>query len=113
MYIGEVSKRTGLSAKTIRFYEQKGLITPNRAGRYRVYQQSDIDILLLIKEAKAFGIALATIKEVIVYKDGDVDWTRVRSFLTNLKVQLMAQATMLQQKIDMIDQCYEDVILKE
>ena len=45
MYIGELSKRTGLSVKAIRLYEEKGLVKPPlRVGRYRVYQESDIEV---------------------------------------------------------------------
>lgn len=48
MFIGEVSRKTGLSIKAIRLYEELGLIqTPQRQGRYRIYKHSDVDILNL------------------------------------------------------------------
>lgn len=52
MYIGELSKRTGFSIRAIRLYEEKGLIqTVQRKGRYRIYNESDVDLLNLISEA--------------------------------------------------------------
>ena len=49
MYIGEVAKKTSLSIRAIRLYEEKGLIKPlPRKGKYRVYNKSHIEILHLI-----------------------------------------------------------------
>jgi MerR family copper efflux transcriptional regulator len=74
MYIGEASKETGLSIKAIRFYEEIGLIKqPQRKGRYRIYKETDIELLALIKEAKDLGITLSKLKGVIVYNNGKVD----------------------------------------
>lgn len=77
MYIGEASKKSGLSIKAIRFYEAIGLIKqPERKGRYRLYEETDIEILVLIKEAKELGITLSKLQGVIVYKDGKADWLK-------------------------------------
>jgi len=55
MYIGEISKKTDLSIKAIRFYEKTGLIRrPKRMSRYRVYQKTDVELLILIKEANEY-----------------------------------------------------------
>ncbi|WP_087021365.1 Cu(I)-responsive transcriptional regulator [Thaumasiovibrio subtropicus] len=60
MNISEVAKRTGLTTKTIRFYEQKALITaPERAENgYRAYHESHVAELSLIKRAKLVGFSL-------------------------------------------------------
>lgn len=62
MKIKEVSQLTGLSKKTIRFYEEEGLITPEKTyqnGRaYRCYTQTDIqtlDEVALLRRARVFG----------------------------------------------------------
>ena len=110
MYIGEVSKKTGLSIKAIRLYEEKGLIRePLRLGKYRVYQESDIDLLILIKEAKALGVTLSQIKGAIVYKDGDVDWLRVKVFLDEIKLQLLSKIEDLKGKVDRIEECSNQI----
>lgn len=110
MYIGEVSKKTGLSIKAIRFYETKGLISqPQRMGRYRVYQASDVDLLLLIKKAKELGVTLSQLRGVIVYKDGGVDWLRIKTFLGELRAQLVCKIADLNDNIDKIDECSRQI----
>ncbi|MFT2109642.1 MerR family transcriptional regulator [Marinomonas sp. 2405UD68-3] len=112
MYIGEASKRTGLSIKAIRFYEEKELIkAPERIGRYRVYSEMDIELLLLIKEAKALGVTLSQLKGAITYKNGKIDWLKIKHFLREMRIQLMAQLNDIQNKIDSLDQCYEQISL--
>jgi len=64
--IGEVEKRTGLSARQIRYYESLGLINPTRtAGGQRRYTESDVLRLLRIKQMKDSGFDLKSIKEKI------------------------------------------------
>lgn len=67
IYIGELSKRTDVPTKTIRYYEDFGLLTkPNRANsQYRLYTHKDVAKLLFIKKAKSFGLKLSEIKKII------------------------------------------------
>ncbi|MFD2179372.1 Cu(I)-responsive transcriptional regulator [Veronia pacifica] len=60
MKINEVATLTGLSSKTIRFYEQKGILTaPDRSSNgYRDYRQQHVSELLLIKRARLVGFSL-------------------------------------------------------
>jgi MerR family copper efflux transcriptional regulator len=110
MYIGEVSKKTGLSIKAIRFYEEKGLIRqPERIGRYRVYQETDIELLILIKEAKEFGVTLSQLKGIIVYNDGKVDWVNIKIFLGEIRVELTNKIADINKKIDSLDKCYDQI----
>jgi len=111
MYIGETSKRTGLSIKTIRFYEEKGLIRrPKRVGRYRVYQEIDVELLLLIKEAKDLGVTLSQLKGVSIQTNGKVDWGNVKTFLREIRRKLVNQVDDLEKKIDRLDECYDQII---
>lgn len=110
MYIGETSKKTGLSIKAIRFYEEKGLIKePQRRGKYRYYRDPDIELLLLIKEATRLGITLSKLQGVIVYKDEKVDWIRIKDFLNEVKSDLINQIELMQDKITKIDKCYTQI----
>ncbi|MBV1882757.1 MAG: MerR family transcriptional regulator [Pseudomonadales bacterium] len=110
MYIGETSKKTGLSIKAIRFYEEKGLIRrPERIGRYRVYQETDIELLILIKEAKELGVTLSQLKGVITYKNGKVDWANIKTFLGKIREQLINQIDDIKRKIDRLDKCYDQI----
>lgn len=67
MNISQISKLTKLSAKSIRLYEDKGLIsTPRRtANGYRTYEQSHIDELLIVARAKRVGFTLEECKSLV------------------------------------------------
>ncbi|ROS05095.1 DNA-binding transcriptional MerR regulator [Sinobacterium caligoides] len=110
MYIGEAAKRTGLSIKAIRFYEEIGLIRQlERVGRYRLYKEADIEVLLLIKEAKALGVGLSQLQGVIQYNEGQIDWSTIKVFLHGIRQQLTQQIEDVQQKIASLDICYEQI----
>ena len=110
MYIGEASKKTGLSIKAIRFYEEKGLIQRlKRAGGYRIYQQTDLELLVLIREAKELGVTLSQLKGVITYNNGTVDWENIKIFLGDVRVQLIGKIDDLNNKIDRLDKCYQQI----
>ena len=110
MYIGAAAKKTGLSIKAIRFYEDIGLIRPpERIGRYRVYKDTEIELLILIKEAKELGVTLSQLKGVIVYNQGKVDWAKIKLFLAELRTQLFHQMDDIKKKIALIDECYEQI----
>lgn len=66
--VGEVSRRLGINPQTLYFYERIGLIpTPKKTeAGYRLYDQSDLDRLSLIKQAKAMGFGLREIKEILL-----------------------------------------------
>jgi DNA-binding transcriptional MerR regulator len=70
--IGELARRTGVTAKTIRFYERKGLLpaATRAANRYRLYGEDTAEILRFIKQATGLGLTLAEIKDVLVIRHG-------------------------------------------
>lgn len=64
MRIGDVAKRTGVSVDALRFYEEKGLIKPQRtANGYRLYPQETLQLVGYIKLAQQLGFSLAQIGE--------------------------------------------------
>lgn len=68
MKIGELSRRTGFPVKTLRYYDEKGLIRPrerNSAYGHRRYGQDAIDMLALVRSAKLAGLSLDQIKKVL------------------------------------------------
>ncbi|HEM8878155.1 TPA: Cu(I)-responsive transcriptional regulator [Providencia stuartii] len=67
MNISEIAKKTGLTAKAIRFYEEKGLITPPERGEnsYRYYQDRHLNELGLLKQAKDVGFTLEECGELL------------------------------------------------
>lgn len=59
MNIGDVAKRTNLRAKTIRYYEDIGLVTPLRdTNDYRVFRDSDLHKLTFLARARALGFTI-------------------------------------------------------
>jgi DNA-binding transcriptional MerR regulator len=63
LFIGELSRQVGMSARAIRFYEKEGLITPARHGRFRVYRKSDEARLRAVGRLRALGFPIALIRE--------------------------------------------------
>ncbi|MBL4907754.1 MAG: MerR family transcriptional regulator [Sneathiella sp.] len=110
MYICEISKKTGLTIKAIRLYEELGLIPkPKRSGTYRIYQQSDIEILLLIKEAKELGVTLSQLKALIYDSDGLLIWTKVAAFMIKKRQELQEEIKTLHSKIRKIENCLQQM----
>ncbi len=66
--IGQVSQRTGIPARTIRYYESVGLLPRPARGTndYRRYSRADITRLLLLRRAKLLGAPLAEAKSLLV-----------------------------------------------
>jgi DNA-binding transcriptional MerR regulator len=70
--VGEVSRQLGLNPQTLYFYERIGLMpNPKRtAAGYRLYDQPDLERLSFITQAKALGLSLDEIKELLMLQDG-------------------------------------------
>jgi len=67
MNISDVAKKTGLTSKAIRFYEEKGLVTaPLRSDNgYRSYTQKHLDELTLLRQARQVGFNLEECRELV------------------------------------------------
>ena len=69
--IGELAGRTGLTTKTIRFYESAGVLPAplRRPSGYREYDESAVDRLAFVRAAQAAGLTLAEIRDIIAVRD--------------------------------------------
>ena len=68
--ITELTREFDISTRTIRFYEDEGLIRPMRRGRTRLFRPSDRQILKQILRGKRLGFSIAEINEIIqMYKE--------------------------------------------
>ena len=63
--ITELAAESGLSARAIRFYEDKGLLKPRRINGGRAYTRRDCIRLALIQRGKAMGMSLAEVKHIL------------------------------------------------
>jgi DNA-binding transcriptional MerR regulator len=68
--IGDLSREFGVTLRALRFYEDKGLLSPKREGLTRLYSRTDRSRLVLILKGKRFGFTLAEIKTMIALHEG-------------------------------------------
>lgn len=69
--VTQLANDLGVTARTIRFYEDKDLISPRRAGNNRVYTARDRGRMILILRGKKLGFSLREIKEYLDLYDAD------------------------------------------
>ena len=75
--IGDVAERTGLSLRTIRWYEEVGLVPPSArtSGGFRLYTDADVERLELVKRMKPLDFTLEEMRDLLATVDrlGDPD----------------------------------------
>jgi DNA-binding transcriptional MerR regulator len=78
--IGGVAERLGVSTRTIKYYEELGLVSPeNRSpGGFRLYNAFDVERLQRILRLKGMGFSLAAVREVLAVRDAAKEATRER-----------------------------------
>jgi DNA-binding transcriptional MerR regulator len=71
MQIGEVAARTELSLRTIRHYEETGLVIPSARsqGGFRLYTESDVARLMVIRRMKPLGFTLDEMRDLLAATD--------------------------------------------
>lgn len=73
--IGEVAERVGLSLRTVRYYEEQGLVVPasRTDGGFRLYADAQVERLRLIKATKPLGFSLDEMRELLAARDALAD----------------------------------------
>ena len=70
--IGELARECGITARTLRFYEEKGLLSPRRDGLERLYSRRDRTRLKYVLMGKTVGFSLDEVREMLdLYDIGD------------------------------------------
>jgi DNA-binding transcriptional MerR regulator len=69
--VSELGRELGITARTLRFYEDRGLLLPGRAGTTRVYTHRDRARMILILRGKRLGFSLREIKDYLDLYDAD------------------------------------------
>jgi len=109
MHIGAVAERTGLSLRTLRHYDEVGLLPPTgrTEGGFRLYTEADVERLLLIRRMKPLGFTLEETGELLSLVD-DLDAGRAsaeaRPRLEEFVARALEQRAELARKLAMADE---------
>ena len=94
MQIGEVASQTGLSLRTIRYYEEMGLVAPSArtTGGFRLYTESDVARLQVVKRMKPLDFTLEEMKDLMATLDalGDAQGAQRSDLVSKLEMYLEA-----------------------
>jgi len=84
MNIGEVAERSGIPPKTIRYYEDIGLVRPMRSGNgYRAFRQTDLHKLAFLGRARTLGFSIEDCRTLLsLYEDGTRESAQVKEIAT-------------------------------
>jgi len=108
--ISELSKEFDLTPRTIRFYEDHGILSPAREGRQRVYVARDRTRLKLALRGKRLGLQLSEICELIDMYEGPRD--TVPQLMHYLSV-LQAQRQTLEQKMKDLEETLTEIVQQQ
>ncbi len=97
--IADLAKEFGISTRAIRFYESKGLLTPERVGGTRVFRRRDRARLILILRGKRLGFSLKDINEYLSLYYAD----RTHSAQTRKLIELVDQ------RMDLLTRQMDDI----
>lgn len=103
--IGQLSTRTGLSVPTLRYYEEQGLVRPNRtAGGQRRYPRSDIRRLSFVQILVRFGFTHREIRARLAKLPENrtptlEDWSEIATELDSLLAQRIAEMERLKDRL--------------
>jgi DNA-binding transcriptional MerR regulator len=104
--IGDLAREFDVTHRTLRFYEDKGLISPRRQGQNRIYSRRDRARLKLVLLGKKVGFSLAEIKEMLeLYDLKDGSAAHLHTALQRFTRQI---SVLRQQKAD-IEQAIEEL----
>lgn len=109
MHIGELAERTGLSLRTLRHYDEIGLLTPSARteGGFRLYTADDESRLLLIRRMKPLGYSLEQMRDLLRVIDGLAavpDDPALAAHLTALKAEAAERREKLRAQLDAADE---------
>lgn len=117
LQIGEVAERTGVTQRTLRFYEEKGLLRPpsRMDGGFRLYSEDDVGRVEQIKRLQSLlGFTLAEIKEMVEAEEvklkikatyrRDAEVSERRGKLRRAKEVTLGQVAVIDQKLEALQE---------
>jgi Cu(I)-responsive transcriptional regulator len=112
--IGDAAERAGVSAKTIRYYEEIGLIRPMRAANgYRAFRESDVQKLVFLGRARSLGFTIEDCRALLdLWEDRGRESAEVRRIavhhLDRIDARLREMREMRATLADLVDACRGD-----
>ena len=104
--ISALCKEFDITTRTIRHYEDLGLLSPSRRGQSRVYTPSDRTRLRLILRGKRLGLSLEDSRQIIdMYEPGKTNINQLNTLIDAIRVQ----RTKLNQQLDDISKLLKDL----
>ena len=104
--ISDLCKEFDITTRTIRHYEDLGLLSPSRRGQSRVYTPSDRTRLRLILRGKRLGLSLEDSRQIIdMYEPGRTNINQLNTLIDAIRVQ----RTKLNQQLDDISKLLKDL----
>jgi DNA-binding transcriptional MerR regulator len=105
--ISDLASEFEVTPRTLRYYEEKGLLQPTRSGQIRRYSAADRTRLILVLRGKTLGLSLQESAELIGMYDpssnNNAQLSRLIEKIQTRKAQLVAQKLELEQMIDDLD----------
>ena len=114
MNIGDVAEKTGLPAKTIRYYEEIGLVEPARTGNgYRAFRDSDVHKLTFLGRSRALGFSIEDCRRLLaLWEDRERASADVRALaqehLARIEAKIADLDAMRATLADLVHRCAGD-----
>jgi len=117
MRIGELAERTGLSLRTIRFYEEVGVLAPapRTKGGFRQFTDGDMQRLLLVRQMKPLGFTVEEMRNLLeaieVLAADEIDPSRVEALqlMQGYQIRVDERAAALREQAGQAQQFAEDL----
>ncbi len=98
--IGDLAREFGVTLRTLRFYEDKGLLSPRREGRARIYDSRGRSRLAIILKAKQLGFTLTEIQALVAQEDAR----------SEAAVDLRISPAVIEEQITHLERQYEEIV---
>ncbi len=114
MNIGEVADRSGIAPKTIRYYEDIGLVRPQRSENgYRAFREKDLHKLAFLGRARALGFSIEDCRTLLdLYEDETRESAQVKAIaeehLTEIDNKIAQLRAMRKTLSHLVDACHGD-----
>ncbi|MBO6552316.1 MAG: MerR family DNA-binding transcriptional regulator [Roseitalea sp.] len=112
--ITELTREFGVSTRTLRFYEDEGLIAPVRRGRTRLFRPGDRHLIKQIMRGKRLGFSIAEIREIVqMYKEPPGEAGQMRAIVDRVeekRAELRQKRKDIEETLAELDQVEENCL---